>query len=107
MFVFLIVFYIYINYKLKILKMSNAKQKLPKWFKGQLYEDGDTVKNPFSGEECKLNNVELSMYDFLIGSQMVFEMSPQTATPESIKEFQKGLDWFKENNKEAYEILLD
>lgn len=87
--------------------MSNAKQKLPKWFKGELYEKGDTVTNPFSGEEYELNNVELSMYDFIIGSQMVFEMSPQTATDESIKEFQNALAWFKENNIEAYETLLD
>ena len=87
--------------------MSNANQKVPEWFNGQIYEDGDTVRNPFSGKEYKLNNLELSIYDFLIGSQMVFEMSPQTATPEKIKEFQKGLDWFKENNKEAHEILFD
>ena len=87
--------------------MSKEKQKLPEWFEGELYDDGDTVRNPFSGEETKLNNVELSMYDFLMGSQMVFEMSPQFATPEKMKEFQKGLDWFRENNKEAYQILFD
>ena len=87
--------------------MSDAKQKVPEWFNGDIYEDGDTVRNPFSGKECKLNNLELSIYDFLMGSQMVFEMSPQTATPEKMKEFQKGLDWFKENNKEAHEILFD
>ena len=44
--------------------MKKQNTKLPKWFKGQLYDEGDTVKNPFSGEECELNNVELSMYDF-------------------------------------------
>ena len=35
-----------------------AKQQLPKWFKGELYEEGDTVRNRFSGEEYELNNVE-------------------------------------------------
>ena len=40
--------------------MKNTK--LPKWFKGQLYDKGDTVKNPFSGEVCELNAIELSMY---------------------------------------------
>ena len=85
----------------------STKTKLPKWFKGQLYDKGDTVKNPFSGEVCELNNVELSMYDFIIGSQMVFEMAPQTVTEQKVKDFQKGLDWFRKNNTDAYWVLLD
>ena len=87
--------------------MNKQNTKLPKWFKGQLYDQGDTVKNPFSGEECKLNNVELSMYDFIIGSQMVFEMAPQTVTKQKVDDFQKGLAWFGKNNIEAYMVLLD
>ena len=87
--------------------MKKQNIKLPKWFKGQLYDEGDTVKNPFSGEECELNNVELSMYDFVIGSQMVFEMAPNTVTPQKVKDFQKGLDWFRSNNPTAYMTLLD
>ena len=27
------------------------EQQLPKWFKGELYEEGATVRNRFSGEE--------------------------------------------------------
>ena len=83
------------------------KNKLPAWFKGECYEKGNTVKNPFSGEECELNNVELSMYDFIIGSQMVFEMAPKTVTPDKVKDFQKGLDWFRQHNASAYMTLLD
>ena len=85
----------------------STKTKLPKWFKGQLYDKGDTVKNPFSGEVCELNNVELSMYDFIIGSQMVFELAPNTVTEQKVKDFQKGLDWFRKNNTDAYWVLLD
>ena len=85
--------------------MKNTK--LPKWFKGQLYDKGDTVKNPFSGEEYELTNVELSMYDFIIGSQMVFEMAPHTVTEEKVKNFNKGLDWFRKHNATAYMTLLD
>jgi len=85
----------------------STKTKLPKWFKGELYNEGDIVKNPFNGEEYKLNNVELSMYDFIIGSQMVFEMAPQTVTEQKVKDFQKGLDWFRKHNAEAYMVLLD
>ena len=85
--------------------MKNTK--LPKWFKGQLYDEGDTVKNPFSGEECELNNVELSMYDFIIGSQLVFEMAPRSVDRQKLADFQKGLDWFRSNNASAYMTLLD
>ncbi len=85
----------------------STKTKLPKWFKGELYNEGDVVKNPFNGEEYKLNNVELSMYDFIIGSQMVFEMAPRTVTKQKVKDFQKGLDWFRKHNAEAYMVLLD
>ena len=87
--------------------MKTKEQKLPKWFKGELYNEGDIVKNPFSGEEYELNNVELSMYDFIIGSQMVFEMSPNTITPDKVRDFQRGLDWFRKHNAEAYMVLLD
>ena len=68
--------------------------KLPEWFDGELYEKGDTVTNRFSGEEYKLSSEELSMYDFIMGAQMV-------------KDMRKGLEWFKENNSEAYMVLLD
>ena len=47
--------------------MTETKQELPKWFNGSLYKTGESVKNPFSGEVYELNNVELSMYDFLVG----------------------------------------
>ena len=83
------------------------KNKLPKWFKGQLYDKGDTVKNPFSGEVCELNAIELSMYDFVVGSQYVMEIQPKAITPKMVKDFQKGLDWFRSNNPSAYMVLLD
>jgi len=82
------------------------KQELPKWFRGELYDKGDTVRNRFSGEEYKLNNVELSMYDFIIGSTMVMEMAGGYKHTD-VDELRKGLDWFRKNNAEAYMILLD
>ena len=54
---------------------KTVKQQLPKWFKGEVYKDGATVQNRFSGEEYELNAVELSMYDFIIGSTIVLEMA--------------------------------
>jgi hypothetical protein len=82
------------------------KQELPKWFRGELYEKGDTVRNRFSGDEYKLNNVELSMYDFIIGSTIVMEMAGGWQHTD-VEELRKGLDWFRKNNAEAYMVLLD
>ena len=82
------------------------KQQLPKWFRGELYKKGDTVRNRFSGEKYKLNNVELSMYDFIIGSTMVMEMAGGYKHTD-VDELRKGLDWFRKNNAEAYMVLLD
>ncbi len=50
--------------------------KLPDWFDGTVYDKGDTVRNTFSGEEFELTAEELSMYDFIMGNQLVFEMMP-------------------------------
>ena len=85
--------------------MTKIKQELPEWFTGQLYEQGDTVQNRFSKEKYELNAVELSMYDFIVGTQLCFEMGMRSE--KMISDFQKGLKWFRQNNAEAYMILLD
>ena len=82
-----------------------VKQQLPKWFKGELYEEGAEVTNRFGGDSCYLNNVELSMYDFVMGCSIITEMGNRDT--KLITELRKGLDWFKMNNAEAYMILLD
>ena len=97
--------------------MNKKKQVKPKWFNGMVYKKGTTVRNPFSGEEYKLNALELSIYDFIIGATMVLEQAFD-ANPELIlksndkiekitKDLYKGLDWFKKYNAEAYMVLLD
>ena len=83
-----------------------SKQQLPKWFKGELYEEGAEVTNRFGGDSCYFNNVELSMYDFVIGSSMLMEMSGGYKHT-NVNELRKGLDWFRKNNPTAYMILLD
>lgn len=83
---------------------------LPKWFNGTIYDKGDTVTNPFSGEEYKLTNLELSMYDFIMGATMTLEMAGGIFNPNSItiqKDLRKGLDWFRTYNGKAYMVLLD
>ena len=83
-----------------------TKQQLPKWFKGELYEEGAEVTNRFGGDSCYLNNVELSMYDFVIGASIVLEMSGGYRHT-NVDELRKGLDWFRKNNAKAYMVLLD
>ena len=85
---------------------KTTKQQLPKWFRGELYEKGDTVRNRFSGEEYELNAMKLSMYDFVIGSTIVLEMAGGYKHTD-VNELRKGLDWFRKNNSEAYMVLLD
>ena len=85
---------------------TKTKQQLPKWFNGELYKKGATVRNRFSGEKYKLNNIELSMYDFVIGSTMVLEMAGGYKHTD-VSLLRKGLDWFRVNNPKAYMVLLD
>ena len=85
---------------------TKVKAKLPSWFNGELYEEGGTVQNRFSGEEYELNNVELSMYDFVMGATIAIEMGIFNSD-HHIKELRTGLDWFRKHNPKAYMVLLD
>jgi len=73
------------------------KQEMPKWFDGQVYSEGDTVSNPFTGDSVELTAEELSMYDLIMGAQMLNEWDIM----------QKGLGWFRRENPSAYMTLLD
>ena len=87
--------------------MSKTKeQKLPKWFDGQVYEKGAVVQNRFGGAEIELNNVELSMYDFVMGASITVEMG-MFNTSKHVQDLRKGLEWFMKHNVEAYMVLLD
>lgn len=86
---------------------KTVEQVVPKWFKGVVYTEGEKVTNKFSGEDYDLTGVELSMYDFIIGSQMVMEMAPKRVTQKQINEFHKALNWFRRANSTAYMVLLD
>ena len=85
--------------------MNTKTIKLPKWFNGELYKEGGTVRNRFSGEEYKLNAIELSMYDYIMGATVAMEMGMHHDS--MITDLRKGLNWFRKNNAEAYMVLLD
>ena len=87
--------------------MKTKEQKIPKWFQGTIYDQGEEVTNSFSGERYTLNALELSIYDYIMGSNYIFEVAPKTVTEKQINEFQKALTWFRVNNSEAYMVLLD
>lgn len=85
--------------------MKTKEQKLPKWFDGELYARGETVTNPFTNESFELNAIELTMYDFIIGANMLAERGMISSKNQAY--MQKGLIWFRRNNPEAYMALLD
>ena len=92
---------------------KKKKQVIPKWFNGTVYKRGTTVQNPFSGETYKLNALELSIYDFIMGANIFLEQAfenkvePNDKTEKITRDLYKGLDWFRSNNAKAYMVLLD
>ena len=83
---------------------------LPKWFKGEIYNEGEKVTNPFSGESYELTAEELSMYDLIMGAQLLIEENGGIFKKEAFKyqkDLRKGLDWFRKVNPKAYMVLLD
>ena len=86
--------------------MSKIKeQPVPKWFNGVIYDKGAVVQNRFGGREIELNNVELSMYDFVMGCCIMTEMGSRDT--KLITDLRRGLDWFRTHNAKAYMVLLD
>jgi hypothetical protein len=56
-----------------------------------------SVENPFSGESVILSPEEVAVYDYLKGCELIGDH----------KGLRKGLDWFIDNNSQAYITLLD
>lgn len=55
------------------------------------------VANPYTGQTVTLTPKEVAVYDLIKGAEL-------TSQWEMLR---KGLDWFIENNGEAYMALLD
>ena len=85
---------------------SKTKEQLPNWFKGEVYELGDEVRNPYSGETVLLDAAELSMYDAVKGAEMVMFMGVANMD-RCIDVINQGKDWFLAKNPQAYMTLLD
>jgi hypothetical protein len=91
--------------KKKYNKMKETKHVLPDWFDGEVYAEGDTVTNPFSGESYDLDAAETSMYDLIMGINYVGDH--RGWDDEMINLHRKALDWFRTTNIKAYMVLLD
>lgn len=89
--------------------ICQMESTLPKWFEGAKYTEGDIVENPFSGAEFYLNRDELSMYDFLKGAEytLIVMSEEDKMDDQLVKDFDRGRDWFRKNNIDAYMALLD
>ncbi len=96
--------------------MMKIKQEIPDWFYGEIYDKGDNVTNRFSSDSYYLNNIELSIYDFIIGATMYLEHIPtsiklsgdmQEKNKTLMRDLIKAIDWFRHNNPKAYMVLID
>jgi len=85
---------------------DKVKEQLPDWFRGEVYELGDEVANPYSGETVLLDAAELSMYDCVKGAEMVMLMGFGNID-ECVDVINQGKDWMLAKNPNAYMKLLD
>jgi hypothetical protein len=88
--------------------MSTQTQKpLPKWFDGEIYNEGGEVTNPYTDQSMKLTAEELSMYDFIKGAEVTLAFGGVANYNKIIINLRRGLDWFRRSNPSAYMTLLD
>ena len=79
------------------MRIKLLKDKHPFNQQIQIYTEGATVQNRFGGDSVKLNALELSIYDTILGCEQF----------QDYKNVRLGLDWFMKFNASAYMILLD
>ena len=85
------------NYSSEFLSYFNGKKIIIAGCDGYI---GTELSN-----QLELNNIELSMYDLVIGASIITEMGGER--PGIIKDLRRGLDWFRTHSPEAYMVLLD
>jgi hypothetical protein len=75
------------------------KKTIQELFPGIMVSDTEPVmvENFFSGETIELQPDEVAVYDYLKGCELIGDY----------KGLRKGLNWFMNNNAEAYMVLLD
>jgi hypothetical protein len=78
---------------------KSVNKSIQEIFPGIMVSDSEPVRveNPFSGESVMLTPDEVAVYDYLKGCELIGDH----------KGLRKGLNWFMNNNAEAYMVLLD
>jgi len=85
-----------IKFETKIVEHEGKKIKMP--FDCQLYPDKQvTVANRFTGQETTMPGFAASVYDVIIGAEMIQDWDT----------VRLGLDWFKKHFAEQYMVVLD
>jgi len=83
---------------MKIITYNNKQYKLP--FAVELPEDPTAeveIKNRFSGQSTTMPEFAASVYDVIIGSEML----------QDYETVRQGLDWFKKHFAKQYMVVLD
>ena len=80
-------------------------KQLPDWFNGTIYDKGDILINPETNEELEISNIELSMHDFVMGSEMLIEMMGDKSSKDLIKYRDEGLEWLKQSNPNIIKFI--
>ena len=75
--------------------MTDTKRKLP--FDCVVLEHPEEITNKFSGEKVMLPPDAVAVYDTIKGAEIIG----------NAEHLRKGIDWFIENEPDAYTKLLD
>ena len=91
-------------------KYGYDKDKIP-FPKMMIGKEDEVATNPYTEVEVTLNPVEIAIYDCLMGSyhaHLAAGNAGQTEVARSLYgDYNKGKDWFIENNVGAYFKLID
>ena len=84
-----------------------GKQKLPDWYKGEIYKKGYTIK--YNEKEFKLSATELCIYYTFDGGIFISKMPSyefQIKYENLLKTHNNCIDWFKDINPKLYRELI-
>jgi len=100
---------------------KEERDNIPEWYTGEVLEEGFIIKDEETGKEIKLTGLEASIYEFLKTNEKIFDsmihdmqfIGDILNSDEGIKSLinvqngrAKGKEWLKENNLDAYKVLL-
>ena len=85
-----------IKFETKTVEHEGKKIKMP--FDCQIYPEKQvTIANRFTGQKCTMPGFAASVYDVIIGAEMIHDYDT----------VRLGLDWFKKHFAAQYMVVLD